>query len=215
MGLITALENQTRNRNRINVHLDGSYRFAVDRALAVDLQIGKEISNEEIKVLQKLDAEELLYRRSQRLIDHRPRAEQELRNRFERDKIPEDIQQSVVRKLKDRGLIDDHAFVEAWIENRQVFRPRSARALRMELRQKGVPREVVEQHLIDFDDEQAAYAAAIIGARRYHSAEWETFRKRLSAYLLRRGFGHSIISSVVSRVWRETSDCEVESEDTT
>jgi regulatory protein len=81
------------------------------------------------------------------------------------------------------------------------------------LRQKGVSNEIIEQHLADFDDEQAAYAAARKGARRYRSSDWESFRKRLSAYLLRRGFGHSIISSVVSRVWHETNDCEAESED--
>ena len=213
MAVITALKNQTKNRNRINVHLDGNYGFAVDRALAVDLKVGKEISNDEIEALKKLDAEERLYRRAQRLVGRRPRAAQELQNRFERDKIPQDVQQEVMRRLKDRGLINDHAFAEAWIENRQVFRPRSARALRMELRQKGVSNEIIEEHLMNFDDEQAAYAAALKGARRYRSLDWESFRKRMSAYLLRRGFGHSIISSVVTRIWSETTDCEAESED--
>jgi regulatory protein len=213
VGVITALKQQTKNRNRINVHLDGSYRFALDRALAGDLEVGKEISNDEVEALKSKDAEERLYRRAQRLIDRRPRAEREIKNRFERDKISQDVQEAVIRRLKDRGLIDDHTFVEAWIENRQVFRPRSARALRMELRQKGVSSEIIDQHLADFDDEQAAYAAAIKGARRYRSSDWETFRKRLSAYLIRRGFGYSVISSVVSHVWRETTDREAESED--
>jgi len=213
VGVITALKNQTKNRNRINVHLDGNYCFALDRILAVDLKVGKEITNDEIEALKKLDAEERLYHRAQRLIERRPHAARELQNRFERDKIPQDVQQAVIRRLKDRGLINDHAFVEAWIENRQVFRPRSARALRMELSQKGVSSEIIEQHLADFDDEQAAYAAALKGARRYGSSDWESFRKRLSAYLFRRGFGHSIISSVVSRIWREATDCEAESED--
>lgn len=213
VGVITDLRYQTKNRNRINVHLDGSYCFAVDRALADDLRIGNEISNDEIEVLKQLDIEERLYRHARRLIDRRPRAERELRNRFERDKIAHEVQQEVIRRLKDQGLIDDHAFVEAWIENRQVFRPRSARALRVELCQKGVSREIIEQHLADFDDEQAAYAAARKGARRYLSLNRETFRKRLSAYLLRRGFGHSTISSVVTRIWGETSDFEGESED--
>ena len=213
MGVITALKNQTKNRNRINVHLDGNYGFALDRAVAVNLKVGKEISNDEIEALKKLDKEERLYQRAQRLIERRPHAARELQNRFDRDKIPQDVQQAVIRRLRDRGLVNDHAFAEAWIENRQVFRPRSARALRIELRQKGVSNEIIEQHLADFDDEQAAYAAALKGARRYRSSDWESFRKKLSAYLLRRGFGHSIISSVVSRIWRETTDCEAESED--
>jgi len=213
VGVITALKNQTKNRNRVNVHLDGIYCFALERTLAVDLKVGKEITNDEIEALKKLDAEERLYHRAQRLIERRPRAARELQYRFERDKIAQDVQQAVLRRLNDRGLINDHAFVEAWIENRQVFRPRSARALRMELRQKGVSSEIIEEHLADFDEEQAAYAAALKGARRYRFLDWESFRKRLSAYLLRRGFGHSIISSVVSRIWRETVDCEAESED--
>ncbi len=214
MGVITALKNQTKNRQRVNVYLDGSYSFAIDKVLAKDLAIGKEISQDEIEVLKKEDIEERLYRRAQRLIGRRPRAEHELRQRFERDKIPQDVQHAVVQRLKDHGLIDDHAFAEAWIENRQVFRPRSALALRTELRQKGVSNEIIEQHLADFDDGQAAIRAARKGARRYRSMDQETFRKRLSGYLLRRGFGHSIVSSVVARIWCETSERELESEDT-
>lgn len=213
MGIITALKNQTKNPNRINVHLNGSYCFAVDRAFATDLKVGNKMSDEEIEALKKVDMGEHLFQRAKRLIDRRPRAERELIVRFEQERIPQDVQQAVVRRLKDQGLIDDHAFTEAWIENRQVFRPRSARALRMELRQKGVSGKIIEQHLADFDDEQAAYAAAIKGARRYRSSSRETYKRRLSAYLLRRGFDHSTISSVVTRIWRETSDCEVESED--
>ncbi len=214
MGVITALENQTKNRQRVNVYLDGSYSFAIDKVLANDLAVGKELSHDEIEALRKDDVEERLYRRAQRLIGRRPRAERELRQRFERDEIPQDVQHAVVQKLKDRGLIDDHAFVEAWIENRQVFRPRSASALRTELRRKGVSDEIIAQHLADFDEERAAEAAARKGARRYRSMDRETFRKRLSGYLLRRGFGHSIVSSVVARMWRETSEREPESEDT-
>ncbi len=214
MGVITALKNQTKNQQRVNVYLDGSYSFAIERALADALAIGLEISYDEIEALKKLDVEERLYRRAQGLIGRRPRAERELRHRFERDEIPPDVQQAVVQRLKDRGLIDDHAFVEAWIENRQVFRPRSALALRTELRQKGVSNEIIEQHLADFDDERAAYAAGRKGARRYRSLDRETFEKRLRGYLLRRGFGHTIVSSVVARLWREISDREPESEDT-
>ena len=214
MGVITALKDQTKNRQRVNVYIDGSYSFAIDKVLANNLAVGNALSHDEIEALRKDDVEERLYRRAQRLIGRRPRAERELRQRFERDEIPQDVQDAVVQRLKDRGLIDDHAFVEAWIENRQVFRPRSALALRTELRRKGVSNEIIEQHLADFDEERAAVAAARKGARRYRSMDRETFRKRLSRYLLRRGFGHSIVSPVVARIWRETAENGPESEET-
>ena len=44
----------------------------------------------------------------------------------------------MVDRLEARGLIDDAQFAAYWVEQRQTFRPRGSRALRFELRAKGV-----------------------------------------------------------------------------
>jgi regulatory protein len=210
--VITALKLQSKNRNRVSIYLDGEYRFSLNRILATGLRVGQRLSDDQIMGLKRQDLEEQTYQRAIRLLRRRPRSEYELRLNFIRHKVPDDVQETVVTRLGEVGLIDDRAFADAWVENRHLFRPRGVRALRAELRKKGVSSEVIEAALQDYDDEQAAYQAAVKGARRLKGTSWDVFRQRLGAYLARRGFDFSTISPVVSRVWREKAGVEDESE---
>ncbi|HEY43062.1 MAG TPA: regulatory protein RecX [Anaerolineae bacterium] len=211
-GVITALKQQSRDRNRVNVFLDGAYQFSIAEALAEGLQIGEVYSDEQIKELKQRDLEEVNYRRALRLISRRPRSEFELRRNFEQRQVPLEVQDNILLRLRETDLVDDWSFARAWVENRLAFRPRSSRTLKDELRKKGVPRDAIEAALQDYDDEQAAYQAAQKAARRWSASNWEEFRQRVGAYLSRRGFVYSLISPVVARVWRETIGCEGESE---
>jgi regulatory protein len=211
-GVITALESQSKSRNRLNVHLNGEYSFSLARILAYELKVGQKLSSEQIANLKQKDAEEATYKRAQRLISHRPRSEFELRTNFKRHRVPSEVQESVLIRLREAKLVDDMAFAETWVENRFTFRPRSALALRMELRKKGVPKETIEAALEGYDDEHAAHQAARKAAHRWKNSNRGDFKKRVGAYLARRGFDYTMISPVVERVWRETTGVQDESE---
>ncbi|KPK92483.1 MAG: hypothetical protein AMJ88_11060 [Anaerolineae bacterium SM23_ 63] len=211
-GVITALKPQSKNRDRVNVYLDGAYQFSISWTLAEGLRIGELYSDQQITELKQRDQEEVYYRRALRLISRRPRSEFELRNYLEQKQVPIEVQDNVLDRLREVNLVDDCVFALTWVENRLAFRPRSSRMLSDELRKKGVPREAIEAALEDYDDQQAAYRAAQKAARRWSDSNWDEFRHRVGAYLTRRGFVYSLISPVVARVWRETIGCKNESE---
>jgi regulatory protein len=106
--------------------------------------------------------------------------------------------------------VDDFSFAKTWVENRSAFRPRGAMALKAELRQKGVSRMAIEEALVGFDENEAALKAGQKAVDRYGNLAWEDFRKRMGAYLGRRGFRFDIISSVVDRLWRQVAKDESE-----
>jgi len=49
---ITEISAQKRNRRRVNISLDGSYAFSLDRLTAAWLQVGRELSEAEIEKLR-------------------------------------------------------------------------------------------------------------------------------------------------------------------
>ncbi len=106
-------------------------------------------------------------------------------------------------KLKQLELLDDTAFAEFWKENRNSFRPRSQRMLKMELRRKGVESEVIQEVVEDIDDADNAYRAAMSKARTLPVADYQIFRQRLGGYLQRRGFNYGVINNVVKKAWQE------------
>jgi len=212
-GVITALKLQARNVDRVNVFLDDEYSFSLATIIAAQLKIGQQLTEDDIAELNRNDAEETTYQRGLRLIARRPHAERELRQKLNRKDLDDDILEAVIQRMKEHGWIDDRAFAEAWVENRRVFRPRGARALRSELRRKGVVSEAIEAVLDGFDEDAAAYDAGRKAARRWQQADREKFFQRVGAYLARRGFSYATISPIVERLWRETSGADNESEE--
>jgi regulatory protein len=206
MARITAIDQQKRDPNRVNVHLDGEYAFSLARIVAAWLQVGQELGAEKIAELQAQDAKERAYQQALLFLSYRARSTAEIRQNLRKHEIPPEVIEQTVERLKAERLADDDQFAKAWVENRATFRPRSRRALAIELRQKGIPDEAVQSALSDVDEEALAYDAASKRARRLASLEWNDFRMKLSEFLARRGFSYAVVGPVVSRIWDETHE---------
>jgi regulatory protein len=114
--------------------------------------------------------------------------------------------EKALAKLKEQGLVDDAAFARFWKDNRETFSPRSRRLTKMELKQKGLDGDIIEQVIGEIDDGESAYRAAVKRAPRLAGIDYQDFRRRLGAYLGRRGFSYGVIETTTERVWRELKD---------
>lgn len=200
---VTALKAQKRNSNRINVYLDDEFAFGLSRFAAAWLQIGQKLSAEKIQELQDIDAQEVANQRALNFISYRVRSEAEVRKNLEKHDTPAEIIAEVLARLRKNGLVDDAQFALTWVENRSTFRPRGRRALAMELRQKGISDETIDEVLQDLDEDNLAYQAALKQSRKYGGLEWMAFRKKMSAFLARRGFNYGVAKPVIEQVWSE------------
>ena len=202
---ITALKAQKKNPNRFSVYLDGEYAFGLAKIVAAWLQVGQTLNDEKIAALKEQDNSEVALQKVLRLLSYRPRSEAEIQQKLTDLGYTPAVIEQVLDKLRTSHLIGDKEFARTWVENRNTFRPRSHRYLAFELRQKGVAEDVIQETLADsVDEEELAYQAAIRYVRRLEGADWETFRKKLSGFLGRRGFSYGTIAPVVRKVWSET-----------
>lgn len=95
-----------------------------------------------------------------RFLEVRSRSISEVRRRLRLAGYPADLIEGAVTRLVEIGFLDDAAFARAWVESRDRARPRGERALRLELGQKGVARDVTDTALEERRDEAAARADA-------------------------------------------------------
>jgi len=202
---ITSLVAQKGNARRVSVYLDGEYAFGLSAMLLADLSVGQMLATEEIEALKERDLVERAYRRATRFLSYRPRSEQEVVRYLERKDIEEHVREQVLARLRNAHLVDDREFARLWVENRETFRPRGRRALRSELWQKGVAREIVERAVSEVDEEQGAMRVARKALSHYVGLEKKTFYRRLLGYLQRRGFGYGVSYRIVDALWEETS----------
>ena len=203
MPVVTTLEIQKRNKERVNVYLDGDYAFSLDIMAAAQLSKGQQLSDEEIDGLQTQDEVTRAVDRAVRFLSYRPRSIKEVRRNLADKQTPEPAIEAALERLSRLGYLDDRAFATFWVENRNQFKPLSQRALRYELRQKGVADTDIEAALGSLDETEAACQAARSRLRRHRGKSREVFRQKLGAFLQRRGFGYDVIRPVVEQLIEE------------
>jgi regulatory protein len=202
-GKITGLVAQKRNKERVNVYLDGEFAFGLAMIEALKLHKGQSLDDDEINRLRALDEIEVAHEAALRFLSYRPRSIAEVRQKLHEKELADEAIEQAIERLKAVRLLDDEAFARYWVDNREQFDPRSARALKSELRRKGVSDGDIRATVESVDEESAAYRAAQSQARRYHGQDGQVFRKRLGDFLLRRGFNYAIVRQVVNRLWNE------------
>jgi regulatory protein len=203
MCTITALKSQKRAKNRVNVFLDGQFAFGMALQKAHDLNVGQALSASDVARLRAVDEAEQAHEKALRFLAYRPRSEAEIRKRMVRQGFSKEVVQAVLQRLQAAKLTDDAAFAAFWVENRSTFRPRGRRALRVELRQKGLSDEVIEAVLEDVDEPSDARRAVGQKAARLRGLSMRERRCKLRAFLARRGFEYAIISDVIDELMAE------------
>lgn len=206
MGVITTIEPQQRDPDRVNVFLDGEFAFGASRLVVASRHLapGQHLTDEAVEELKRDDLAERTFSAALNFLSFRPRSRREMRDYFRRRGIESEIGDAVIARLERTGFLDDREFARFWVENRQTFRPRGARALRMELRQKGLDTEVVEEALTSIGDEDAlAREAAGKKVRSFSGLEERDFFRRMVGFLQRRGFGYETSARVTRELWRE------------
>jgi regulatory protein len=130
-----------------------------------------------------------------RFLEARPRSTAEVRRRLLTRGYRADLVDGCLDRLLDLDILDDGAFARTWVESRDRARPRGDRALRAELRGKGIDRAitdaVLEERGIEHPDADAEAAHRVLA--RHEStlqrvADPRTRRQRAYALLARNGF---------------------------
>ncbi len=123
----------------------------------------------------------------------------------------EDLIRSVLQRLEADRLLDDSEFASQWIDNRQCFRPRSQRLMKLELRQKGLNEQVIDAAFekADLEELDLALSAGRKLVGRYQNLEKQDFRRKLAGALQRRGgFSYDTVKECLSQLEQELSKPE-------
>ena len=208
---ITALKVQKRNPNRVNIFLDDEFAFGLYLFTAACLKVGQKISQNLIEKLQEDDQIEAGYQKALRFISYKPRTKADIQKKLLESGFDKESISIVIKRLIEKGYLDDHLYAKNWIENRSVFRPRSHKLFTWELRNKKVSEEIISEVVGNaVPDEQLALLAAEKYARRLSGCEKDVFIRRLSGYLNRRGFSYSIVKPLVIETWEKLRQSKLE-----
>ncbi|MFC2606295.1 MAG: regulatory protein RecX [Candidatus Nanosynbacter sp.] len=211
---ITDISLQTHDKNRVNVSVDGEYHFSLDvfQVGELGLKVGREYTDDELTALEDESQFGKLYARAMEYCLARPRSVKELRDYLwrktrptkkrspktgkitERPGMKPEITERVLARLIDKKYLDDEKFARFWLEHRFMQKGTSVRRLKLELAQKGIGRETIEQLIsenIRSDDEELQK----IIAKKHHKYAGD--QQKFMAYLARQGFSYDDIRAAL------------------
>ena len=209
-GRVTALARQRHDAERVSVSLNGEFAFGigVDLLLREGLAVGDELDAARVAALIAADESGKASGAALVLLGHRARSEHELRDRLRQKGFSPGAIDAAIEKLAGWGYLNDAAFARAWVESRAANQPRGERLLAQELRRKGVDRELVADTIAaaEVDETTDALALATAKLRSYRGLDPPVARRRLGAFLARRGYGYDVVGPTLARLFGEGAD---------
>ncbi len=140
------------------------------------------------------------YNKALKFLSYRPRSEHEIRNKLTRKKAPQEIINKIIKKLKEYKFIDDKEFIKWWVEQRTNYKPRALRLIKMELGQKGIDKDLMDQVIDDLrltiDDLGSARKLIEKRLHKYKNLSIEEKFQKVARYLSSKGFNYDIIKEI-------------------
>jgi regulatory protein len=167
------------------------------------LRVGQVIHTEKLAELADLAGATRAFDSATNSLAARGRSRLELERSLARKGIGVIHIEQALDRLERIGLLDDAAFARNYVRAKVTGRGTSVWAIRRELGRKGVGRELAERAISEVMGEHEVDELAIAqveGARRWRSLqklEPVVARRRLMAFLLRRGFPGGVVRTVV------------------
>ena len=204
---ITKVQALTKQKYRI--FLDGQSAFAVykgelsryhlEEGAVLPPEVYEELVNRVLKKRATL--------RAMHILERTDKTEAQLRRKLEESQYPKEAVESAIAYVTSYGYLDDRRYAEHYIEWKKQGKGKAR--LKMELVQKGISREIIEEVLesTDFGETREMIRQIILKKRKTDIPMNEKEKQRLYGFLMRKGFSSSDILAVMrEEEWRNNTE---------
>jgi regulatory protein len=203
---ITAIEQDPRRPGAVRLELDGTRFGVVPAELIVTegLSPGQTIAPDVHERLSAAADAEAAFRTGLRMLELRSYARADLGRRLQRKGHPRAAVDVALERLLTMGLLNDEAYARNYVQTRAA-RGRGPSRLVRDLLAMGVQRSVIDRAVAaewPEGSDRTSMPQALVSKRaaQLGTMPRQTRRRRLLAYLARRGFSGRDVSALVESV---------------
>jgi regulatory protein len=141
---------------------------------------------------------ELVYR----YLSLRSRSEKEIRDYLTKKQAATEIIEHIISSLKKHKFLDDEVFARSWVLSRARSRPKGKSAVKFELQQKGITKDIIEKVMNEVNEEvpdQVTLAKRLIAKRidKLKDQPRQVIYNKVGSFLARRGFDWDTIKQSI------------------
>lgn len=205
MKTITNLIIQKKDKNKVNLYLDGSFfcSLALETTLKYNLKVGNIIDEKVLENYQLESEKNQAYEKALKLISTRYKTKKELENYLSQKGYMPSTIHYVIKKLGEYNFIDDEKYVESFIAHHK--HKDGYLKIKQQLLQKGVKEEIIDNVLKNLDSQLEEIILLMKKYMKHKESTKDNYIK-LYRYLIGKGFKSEEILKVLKeddndRLW--------------
>ena len=215
MKVITKITRQKNNQERYNIYLDEEYAFAVDEGILIKfgLMKGKTLEQFDIDEINYEDEIAKAFNKALHFLSFQMRSEYEVKKKLLDAGHGEAVVLEAVRKLESLGFLNDQTYSKALLETKKRTLKKGPRAIRQDLKKKGIDKSLQDEVLETFTEEEQLEIAMQLAEKEVRAGSRRTpmqLKQKIQDVLMRKGYSFGIVSDVLERIELERKDDEWE-----
>lgn len=205
MAVITKIEIQKRNSERVNIYLDGDYALSISAELVYkeNLRVNDNIDIDKIKEVADKEAYIKCKNSAIRIIEKSYKTEKEVIEKLKLKGYEDKHIEASIEFLKNYNFLNDDYYTGAFI--RDKLNSRGSQRIKQDLMKKGVSKDIIEEKLSEVDksaEKDVALKLAEKKLRVIKKSENDTYKisRKLYRFLISKGYTYDIVKEVVKEV---------------
>ncbi|MBE6069148.1 MAG: recombination regulator RecX [Clostridium lundense] len=211
--MITKIEVQKRNKNRVNVYVNEDFLFACSAEIIYNygLKSGEKIDIDKIKTIIEEDNYIKCKNDALHSIERAYKTEKQVVQKL----LAKGYEKSTIEKailfLREYNFLDDSKFADMYVKEKLVSQGRNK--IKYSLMQKGLDESLIKEKLQNIDKEKEGDSLERIGMLKYQQLikreeDARKIYKKLGDYLMRRGYPWDEVKSFLNRTLKEASQLD-------
>lgn len=205
MGIITKIEAQKRNKDRVNIYIDEDYAFSLSAELVYkeELKIKMQVDNNRLGRIAREESFLKCKDSALRTIERSYKTEKEIRDKLLLKEFDIDSIERTLEFLKEYNLLNDENYVKMYVKDK--IKVEGQNKIKYALIQKGIDEELIKYEISKFDNDSQKEVAYDLATKKYNllsKREDDKYKisQKLYRFLTTKGYDYSIVSDVVKKV---------------
>ena len=204
MAIITKIEQQKNNEDRVNIYVNGEFFTAIFKELVFtfNLKKGDEIDEDNLKSILSDEMYLKAKNKALNILSKADQSEKKIREKLSTD-FEENTIDKVIEFLKRNNFINDNLLAQKIVNTNLNLNKCGKNRIKQNLYNKGIDSSTINKAINDIDNEAEFENAMYLAKKRYERIKNEDKRKiyhKLSQHLAYKGFNYDIIKRVLNKL---------------
>ena len=204
MSIITKIETQKKNTDRVNIYINNEFFMSVFTELVYtfNLKKGMKINKENLRSLLDNDMYIKAKNKALNILSKADQSENKIKEKLSSD-FEEITIERVIDFLKSNKFIDDKLLAQKIVNTNINLNKCGKNKIKQNLYKKGIGSEYISNAISNIDDNIEFENAMYLAKKRYERIKNDDKRKiyqKISQHLSYKGFSYDTIKSVLNKI---------------